>query len=116
MTEPKAADTATYKPICCYQCGEPFIACTFKDVWTMTVDGKKHQVPLYAVPCMRCVTCDLAVIDGSSDEIIQYCYIQYCKAHGLYTPWRRFCRWLRALWWRIQCKYERSKLLWWPSP
>jgi len=97
-------DTAKYKPICCYRCGEPFRVYTFNDVWDMSIDGKLHKVPLFAVPCMRCDACDIAVIDGGSDEAIEWAYKRYIKGNGLNTPWRRFRRGLRRLWFRV---YDR---------
>ena len=89
------SDTAKYKPVCCYCCGEPFRAYTFSDVWDMRIDGKMHKVPLYAVPVMRCDKCDIAVTDGGSDEQIAWSYKEYICAHGLNTPWLRFRRWVR---------------------
>lgn len=101
-------DTAKYRPVVCHRCGEPMIACTFKDVWTMRIDGQQHQVPIWSIPCMRCVPCDIALTDGGSDEVIQYWYIQYCKEHGLWTPWRRFCRWVRS-----RFRLIRDRYWWW---
>ena len=88
-------DTAKYKPVRCYQCGETFRTYTFSEVWDMRIDGKMHKVPLFAVPCMRCDACDIAVTDGSSDEAIQWAYKKYIRENGLNTPWLRFRRWVR---------------------
>lgn len=90
-------DTAKYKPITCYQCGEPFRAYTFNDVWDMQIDGKLHKVPLYSVPCMRCDSCDLAVIDGGSDDQIEWSYKKYIRENGLATPWLLFRRRIRRV-------------------
>ena len=84
-----------YRPICCYQCGEPFRAYTFKDVYDMRIDGKVHQVPVYAVPCLRCDACDIAVTDAGSDEAVQWSYRKYLNENGLNTPGLRLRRWLR---------------------
>lgn len=87
--------TCVYRPVCCYQCGEPFRAYTFKDVYDMRIDGKIHQVPVYAVPCLRCDACDIAVTDAGSDDAVQWSYRKYLNENGLNTPWLRFRRWLR---------------------
>lgn len=84
-----------YKPVCCYQCGEPFSAYQFSAIWDMRVDGKLHKVPVYAVPCLYCKPCDLAVTDGGSDEAIAWCYKKYITAAGLNTPYHRVCRFVR---------------------
>lgn len=91
LTQP----TCTYRPICCYQCGETMRAYTFKDVYDMRIDGKVHRVPVYAVPCLRCDACDLAITDSGSDEAVQWSYKQYINKNGLNTPWLRFRRWCR---------------------
>lgn len=100
-------DTAKYKPVTCYQCGEPMIAARFKDVYTMRIDGEPHQVPVYSVPCMQCVPCDIALVDGSSDEVIHHWYVDYCKKNGLWTPWHRLRRWVRRQRERLYYRLER---------
>lgn len=98
------SDTAQYKPVCCYQCGETFRTYTMKDVWDMRIDGVLHKVPVLAVPVMRCDACDLAVVDGSSDDAIMWSYKKYLREQKLNTPWLRFRRGLRRLWFRV---YDR---------
>jgi len=98
------SDTAKYKPVRCYRCGEPFRSYTFSDIWDMRIDGKIHKVPIYAVPCMRCDACDIAVTDGGSDETISWAYKKYIREHGLNTPWLRACRWVRR---RLSCYRDR---------
>ena len=90
-----------YKMIPCHRCDEPMLAATFSDTWNMRVDGKLHQVPLHNVPCFYCKPCDISVVDGSSDEVIQYWYTKYINAKGLNTwrhrLWRVIMRQLRLL-------------------
>ena len=69
-------DTAKYKPVCCYGCGKPFLAYTFSDTRNMRIDGKMYAVPVFAVPCMRCDDCNIAVTDGSADEAIEWAYAE----------------------------------------
>ena len=101
------SDTAKYKPVCCYRCGEPFRTYTFSDVWDMRIDGKIHKVPIYAVPCMRCDACDIAVTDGGSDETISWAYKKYIREHGLNTPWLLACRWVRR-----RCRIAHDRWNW----
>lgn len=98
------SDGAKYKPVCCYRCGEPFRSYTFSDVWDMRIDGVLHKVPIYAVPCMRCDACDIAVTDAGSDEAISWAYKKYIREHGLNTLWLRTCRWIRR---RCRIAYDR---------
>jgi hypothetical protein len=100
-------DTATYKHDTCYQCGGQMGSFTLKDTWKMRIDGALHQVPVYSVPCLKCLSCGTTVLNGTSDEMVHYCYVQYCKEHGLWTRWHRFCRWVRHRLWVYQCRY------WW---
>ena len=102
MTE--TTDTAKYKPVCCYGCGKPFRAYTFSDTWNMRIDGKMYAVPVFAVPCMRCEDCNIAVTDNGSDEATQWAYKKYIRENGLNTPWLRFWRWVRRRRWRM---YDR---------
>lgn len=99
-------DTAKYKPVCCYRCGATMRTYTFSDVWNMRIDGKLHEVPVVAVPCMRCDDCDLAVTDGGSDDAIQWSYRQYLKKQGLDTPWLRTRRWVRRRLRRISDRWS----------
>jgi len=87
-------DTAKYKPVCCYGCGKPFLAYTFSDTRNMRIDGKMYAVPVFAVPCMRCDDCNIAVTDGSADEAIEWAYKKYICENRLDTPWLRFKRWI----------------------
>ena len=98
---------AKYKTIRCYLCGKPLTVSRFSDIWTMNIDGKPHQVQLYAVPCMRCEDCDITLTDSGSDEAIQWAYIKYCREHNLYTPWRRLRRWVRSVCERLHNRYQR---------
>ncbi len=104
MDEPR--DTATYKPDTCYQCGGQMGLFKLKDTWKMRIDGALHQVPVSSVPCRRCLNCGTTVLDGTSDEMVHYCYVQYCKKNGLYTRWHRLQRWVRRRLWVYQCRYN----------
>jgi len=103
-------DTAKYRPVVCYQCGETLLAYTFKDVWDMRIDNVMHKVPIYSVPCYRCDACDIAITDGGSDEAISWAYKKYLNDNNLNTPWLRFRRMLRRNWnrlvWRIQYRFR----------
>lgn len=103
-------DAAKYRPVRCYQCGEPFRAYTFSEVWDMRIDGKMYAVPLFAVPCMRCDACDIAVTDAGSDEAIQWAYKKYIRENGLNTPWLRFRRWVRRQCVRAYDRYSWYRL------
>ena len=94
--------TARYKPICCYECGNPFLTYQFSDTWKMRIDNVLHDVPVYAVPCMYCKECNISVTDGGSDEAIQWAYRKYINEHGLNTPYLRGRRWLRRWFSRLQ--------------
>lgn len=97
-------DTAKYKPLTCYQCGETMRSYTFNDVWDMRVDGKLHKVPVLHVPCHRCDACDIAVTDGGSDDSIVWSYQKYLNERGLNTPWLRLRRFVRR---RLLRQYDR---------
>jgi hypothetical protein len=101
-----------YKHMQCYSCGQPLIASSFNDVWTMRVDGVPHQVPLWSVPCSYCTACDIAITDGGSDEAIEWSYEQYLTEAGLNTPYLRVRRVVRRFFLgirnRILRDYQRS--------
>lgn len=105
-TTAKNPDRIKYKPVRCYRCGETFRTYTFNDVWKMRIDGKLHDVPVIAVPCMRCDTCDLSVTDAGSDEAVQWSRQHYMKLHGLNTPWLRFKRWVLRQGQRIRDRWN----------
>jgi hypothetical protein len=88
----------------CYRCDGRVEAVVYDDVLTMLIDGAQHQVPVKHVPAYRCLDCQTSWTDGCADETIHYWWLQYVKANGLYTPWRRFCRWCR--------KYRDSWYYW----
>lgn len=94
-------NTAKYQPVRCWRCGSPYRAYEFSDTWNMRIDGKIHAVPVFAVPCMRCDDCNIAVTDGGSDEMIQWAYNKYLNAHGLNTPRLRVKRWFRRQYLRV---------------
>lgn len=99
-------DTAKYKPIKCYQCGETMRSYLFHDVWDMRVDGKICKVPLWNIPCHRCDTCDIAVTDGGSDDAIVQSYKQYLKDNNLNTPWLLVRRFVRKQIWRVRDRWN----------
>jgi len=99
-----------HKPVRCYQCDAPMTSWMFNDVWDMRIDNKLHKVPVFAVPCHRCVPCDIEVVDGASDEIIHHWYVEYLNANNLNTPYLRFRRWLRAWKNRLVCRYDLWQL------
>jgi hypothetical protein len=118
MTKTQKTDTAKYKPLTCYQCGDTMKSYSFNDVWDMRIDGKLHRVPVWSVPCHRCDACDIAVIDGNSDDQIMWSYNKYVHDSGLDTPWllvRRFVRRrllrLRDRWdfWVYKTFYKKDK-------
>ena len=97
-------DTATYKPDTCYRCGGQMGAFTLKDTWQMRVDGVLHSVPVFAVPCKKCLSCDVCVLDGTSDEPIHWCLQRYLDAQGLNTRWHKVRRWICR---RVSCYRDR---------
>ena len=66
-------DTAMYKPETCFRCGGQMGLFKLKDTWKMRIDGTLHMVPVFSIPCKRCLQCHTAVMDGTSDEIIGWC-------------------------------------------
>lgn len=85
-----------YQSLQCHCCGEgPIEACTLSDVWAMRIDGVLHHVPVRKIPCNKCMKCDTATLDGTSDDMVMYCTQKYMDAHGLNTPYLRMRRWLR---------------------
>lgn len=88
-------DKAVYHSLKCWRCDGRVEAVVFDDIFTMVIDGQKHQVPVKHVPAYRCLECQNSWVDGTSDENIHFWYLQYVKANGLYTPWKRFRRWVR---------------------
>lgn len=103
-------DKAKYRPIRCYKCGEAMHSYTFSETWDMRIDNSMHAVPLHAVPCHRCVPCDITVVDGCSDEVIHHWYLAYLRANNMDTPYLRLRRWLRAWKNRLVCRYELWQL------
>lgn len=105
-------ETARYKPVKCHRCSAPMTAHTFTDVWKMKIDGALYDVPLKHVPCLQCEPCKICVVDGTSDDAIHRAYVAFCKANGLYTPWRRARRavraWFRRFWDRVEDVIERT--------
>jgi hypothetical protein len=87
-------------------------AYTFKDVWKMNIDGRLYDVPLKNVPCLKCMPCEICVVDGTSDEAIYQAYVAFCRANGLYTPWHRarraIRRWSQRFWGRVEDVIERT--------
>lgn len=96
------------KPIRCYVCSVPYEEYVMRDVRVMLIDGVKHDVPVYGVPCRRCPKCEMVVTDGSADEVLVYCLERYKDAHGLNTLDRRIYRWLRRRWLRLKTRWEMA--------
>ena len=103
-TKSEEQDTATYKPDVCYRCGGQMGAFSLKSTWQMRIDGKLHAVDVFAVPCKKCLACDVCVLDGTSDEAVQWCVQQYLDAKGLNTRWHKLRRWFRR---RVQRYRDR---------
>lgn len=99
-------DTCKYKPVRCYQCGETMRAYTFSDTWKMQVDGKLHPIPLFAIPCHKCDSCAISVVDGSSDEQIMWCYKKYLDDNGLNTTYLQIRRWIRRRILRVRDRWN----------
>lgn len=97
-------DTATYKPDTCYRCGGQMGLFTLKDTWKMRIDGVLHVVPVFSIPCRKCLSCGTSVLDGTSDEMIEWCRIKYLNEAGLNTRWHKVRRWVRR---RIQSYRDR---------
>jgi hypothetical protein len=93
-----------YHALKCHYCHGLVQAVVFDDIMTMMIDGTQHRVPVKHVPAYRCFKCGNSWVDGTSDENIHYWYLQYVKKNGLYTPWKRVCRW-----WR---NYKSSWMYW----
>lgn len=97
-------DTATYKPDLCHCCGGQMGVFRMKDTWKMRVDGVLHEVPVFAIPCMKCLDCGVALIDGCSDDVVLYCLNKYLDQRGLNTRWHKARRWVRR---RLSCYRDR---------
>ena len=108
MEETETKSTATYRPDTCFRCDGQMGSFTLKDTWKMRIDGQLHDVPVYAIPCLKCLDpdCDTTVMSGTSDEPVHHCYVQYCKKNGLWTRRRRFWRWVRHRLWVYECRYN----------
>jgi hypothetical protein len=103
-TKSEEQDTATYKPELCYRCGGQMGVFTLRDTWKMRVDGNLHNVPVYAIPCKKCLSCDTCVLDGTFDEPVLWCLNQYLDKQGLNTRWHKLRRWFRR---RVQRYRDR---------
>jgi hypothetical protein len=77
---------------------------TLRDTWQMRVDGVLHDVPVFAIPCLKCLDCNVSVLNGWSDEPVMWCLNQYLTKQGLNTRWHKARRWVRR---RIQCVSDR---------
>lgn len=84
-------DTAIYKSDTCYRCGGQMALFTLKDVWKMRIDGDLHSVPVFAIPCRKCLSCGTVILDGTSDEPVEWCRNKYLTERGLNT-WRHKLR------------------------
>lgn len=102
-----ANDTALYKPETCIHCGGQMGLFKLKDTWQMRIDGVLHRVPVFSVPCQRCLQCRTTVFDGTSDEIIEWCRMKYLNENGLNTRWHKVRRWIRR---RVLCYRDRWNL------
>jgi hypothetical protein len=96
-----------YKPETCFRCGGQMGLFKLKDTWKMRIDGTLHMVPVFSIPCKRCLQCHTAVMDGTSDEIIGWCLTKYLNENGLNTRWHKVRRWIRR---RILCYRDRWNL------
>lgn len=88
-------DKAIYHSLKCWRCDGRVEAVVFDDLMTMVIDNNMHHVPVKHVPAYRCFDCQNTWIDGTSDEVIHFWYLEYVKANGLYTPKKRLLRWWR---------------------
>lgn len=70
-------------------------AFTLRDTWKMRIDGVMHDVPVFAIPCRKCLQCDTCVLDGTFDEPLLWCVDRYLDAKGLNTRWHKMRRWIR---------------------
>ena len=87
--------TAVYKPDTCYRCGGQMGAFTLKDTWQMRIDGAMHAVPVFAIPCHKCLKCGMVGLGQDSDEPMLWCVDKYLDAKGLNTRWHKVRRWIR---------------------
>jgi hypothetical protein len=104
MTDEEEKSTAIYKPERCYRCGGQMGVFTLRDTWKMRIDGVMHDVPVFAIPCKKCLQCDTCVLDGTSDEPMLWCLNRYLDANGLNTRWHKLRRWIRR---RLLCYRDR---------
>jgi hypothetical protein len=102
--EAEEKDTATYKPDLCYRCDGQMGLFSLKDTWKMNVDGTLHNVPVFSVPCLKCLNCGVTLLNGWSDEIVLYCLNKYLDQRGLNTRWHKVRRAIRR---RIQRYCDR---------
>ena len=102
------ADSLVYHSLQCHCCGGKIEACTLDDVWAMRIDGVLHQVPVRKVPCQKCLSCDTATLDGTSDEIVMYWQKKYMDAQGLNTPYLRARRVVRRFFLGIRDRILRD--------
>ena len=104
IAETEEKDTATYKPDLCYCCDGQMGLFSLKDTWKMNVDGKLHNVPVFSVPCLKCLDCGNVLLNGWSDEHIVWCLNKYLDKQGLNTRWHKVRRAIRR---RIQSYCDR---------
>lgn len=97
-------DTAMYTPDLCYRCGGQMGLFKLKDMWKMRVDGALHEVPVFSVPCLKCLDCGVAVLNGWSDEHVLWCLNKYLDQRGLNTRRHKVLRWVRR---RLLCYRDR---------
>jgi len=102
MSEEK--DTAIYKPDRCYRCGGQMGLFSLKDTWKMRVGGDLHEVPVFAIPCLKCLECGNTVLNGWSDEPVMWCLNRYLDRQGLNTWQHKAWRWVRR---RIESCIDR---------
>jgi hypothetical protein len=100
------SSTATYKPQQCHRCGGNMGLFTLKDTWKMRVDGVLHDVPVFSIPCQKCLDCGVALLDGTSDETVLWCYNKYLENNGLNTRWHKVQRWFRRRILRIRDRWN----------
>lgn len=97
-------DTAEYKLDLCHRCGGQMGVFHLKDTWKMRVDSVLHDVPVFAIPCMKCLDCGIAVLYSSSDDAVRWCLNKYLDQRGLNTRWHKARRWVRR---RLLCYRDR---------
>lgn len=95
QAETEKPDTATYKPETCHRCGGQMGSFSLKDTWKMNIDGVLHNVPVFAIPCRRCLTCNTTILGQDSDEPTLWCLNRYLDQQGLNTRWHKTRRWIR---------------------